>query len=295
VIEFLVTLDSEGRPQVQQSLVSPSVYLHTWAIRAFAENGLRGDRFRQALQHVRGTLVLSDLNLLDFTSFDDPRHARGAAAFVDSLMPQVFFLRSDPFQVMNRELEYLVKHIRSSPAGDEDMLSLFAEGTAVRGGRMTTAGWFSSVHEKRKSLRDGAQGLADSLFRGINEIRARMTGEQDFRRAVQQGVETARRPRATLALLRAVVYRLQADHRMPQTANTAIDLLHSIVPSAYCNFVLVDGQWHDLLEDARARLVAAAFDARVAMSFSERGDGVEQFLQTLENWGQAEPPPNSTP
>jgi hypothetical protein len=50
------------------------VYLDTWAVRLFAEDDLAtGDRFREALHRIGGTLVVSDLSLGNFAAFADTR------------------------------------------------------------------------------------------------------------------------------------------------------------------------------------------------------------------------------
>src|ERR1700683_4764433 len=76
MINFPKILGPAGRNFVEQRLLHPAVYLDTWAIRLFAEGDAsnRG-RFRSALLRASGTLVISDLTLGEFASFDDARHA----------------------------------------------------------------------------------------------------------------------------------------------------------------------------------------------------------------------------
>jgi hypothetical protein len=74
MITFPMILGPVGRRLVQQRLIHPAVYLDTWAVRLFAEDDLAaGDRFRQALHRIGGTLVVSDLSLGDLAAFADAR------------------------------------------------------------------------------------------------------------------------------------------------------------------------------------------------------------------------------
>jgi hypothetical protein len=84
MIEILRTVTCADLSQARQSLVSPSIYLDTWAIRELSENLRLGNRFRDALFGAKGTLALSDINMIEFASFDDPSHVRSAGQFVDS-------------------------------------------------------------------------------------------------------------------------------------------------------------------------------------------------------------------
>jgi hypothetical protein len=87
MITFPLILGPDGRPLVRQELTRPSVFLDTWALRLFAEDDLAlGERFQKALMTAGGSLVLTDLSLIEFT-FDDPRNAANVGRYVDQLGP----------------------------------------------------------------------------------------------------------------------------------------------------------------------------------------------------------------
>jgi hypothetical protein len=282
MIELLQLLSPQGERQVRQVLVRPAVYLDTWAIRNFAEHPARGQRFRAALLKASGTLALSDVNLMEFANLDDPRNTQAAGHFIDSILPHLFLMRYDPFVASARELEVMVGRADQSPAGDEKMLRLFSEVAERRGDRLTVAPWFNAVYEERERLRSHIPGIARSMYDGINRLRERIEKEPDFRRGVRTGLQTAHRPRSTVALLRAIVQGLIADKALPEDANSAIDFLHTVVPSAYCDFVLLDGQWRHRVEQAKQKLEIAGIEAKVATPFDRRGLPI--FLEALEAW-----------
>jgi hypothetical protein len=126
MINFLSLVGPDDRPYVRQELAHPAVYLDTWALRMFAEDDpVLGVRFRDALQRARGTLVLSSLNIAEFT-FDVASHARAVGAYIDTLYPQLFFSHFNAFEVIPIEDQVMRGASHGSPAGDIGMLELFA-------------------------------------------------------------------------------------------------------------------------------------------------------------------------
>jgi hypothetical protein len=99
--------------------------------------------------------------------------------------------------------------------------------------------------------------------------------------------EIARGRPPTQQLVRAIVDDLQRDHLLPETQNNEVDLVHAVVPGAYCDFVLLDGQWVDRLQRAATRLSRAGIPIRLRASYSKRNGGIEQFLSALEAWAGA--------
>ena len=287
MIHFPVILGPDGRLLVQQRLTHPAVYLDTWAHRDFAEDDpAAGDRFRTALLRAGGTLVLSDLNLGDFAGFADIRHVQAVGRFIDSLGPHLFFATFSPFPVIDREIAIMVRQTDQSPAGDAAMLQLYAEAAQMRNGKPSVQEWFAAVHTDRARLKPRLDGMAQAFLAGVKALQQRFDAEPGFKNSARRDVETSHRPRSTQALLRAIVFRLQGDRKLQLTTNDAIDVMHCVVPSAYCDFVLVDHSWCVRLSDAREWLDAAGIKSHSAEPFSRRDEGVTRFLELLEAWPQ---------
>jgi hypothetical protein len=285
MIAFPRILAPNGERMVQQRLTHPAAYLDTWAIRFFAEyDPASGERLRVALLRAGGTLVLSDLNLGDFAGFEDARHAEAAGRFIDSLGANIFFAEFDAFKVIDREIPIMVRQTDQSPAGDVEMLRLYAEGAEMRSGRLSIQSWFTAVHRERARLKPGLEAMARAFLEGIKGLQLRFDTEAGFRNSARHDVATSCRPRSTQGLLRAIVFRLQGDRKLKLTTNDAVDLMHCIVPAAYCDFVLVDHTWSMRLADAREWLHEVGIEAHIAQPFSRRDNGVARFLETLEAW-----------
>jgi hypothetical protein len=75
---------------------------------------------------------------------------------------------------------------------------------------------------------------------------------------------------------------LLVNKQMKITPNHAIDLLHAVVPVAYCNIVLLDKHWESQVERVRQRFVAARMRVPMAKVFSARSNGIDCFLRTPE-------------
>jgi hypothetical protein len=87
--------------------------------------------------------------------------------------------------------------------------------------------------------------------------------------------------RGTRFVLRELVRSFLIDQRLTLTRNHAIDLLHAIVPVAYCDFVLLDKHWEAQIDRMRGRLEAAGVAVPTARVFSGKAGQIEAFLRAL--------------
>jgi hypothetical protein len=280
VIEFRPGGDATGAPQIRQRRVEPCVYLDHWAFAKFSRDQRLGRELTAAIHDRKGTLAFGILNLVEFSGVTDANQARAAEQLVERLLPRIYFMRFDFQEVFAREIALWTRKSTQGPSGDEDLLQKFCLPVVTGRSHLHARGLFAAVvaqHAEVQAMRDR---VASALLKDLIEFRARAT-DADFRVLVRAGFkEGAQRPRATLALARALVLEIKADRNAPLTDHDAIDLLHAVVPVAWCEFVLLDGRWCDLVERARRRLLdAGAF--RLAQVFSDRDDGVARFLSAL--------------
>jgi hypothetical protein len=95
-----------------------------------------------------------------------------------------------------------------------------------------------------------------------------MAAEPGVAEDMRQPVRNADRPRSTFALMRVLLAQMEADRSLPNTTNNAIDFLHSVVPAAYCRYVVVDAQWFARLNRAKQTMDAGGISARVAIPYT---------------------------
>ena len=108
-LEVLTIRAANGSPILKQGRDSPAVYLDTCGLRAIAEDPRSASRFRTALSARKGCLVLSILSFVGLAEFSDTRHTRTVGALVDSLGCSLFFARFEPWDVIQRENEFLAE------------------------------------------------------------------------------------------------------------------------------------------------------------------------------------------
>ena len=95
-------IDAYGNPVVTQLDVPPTVYLDHWALRKLSQDQDLSGRFTRAVEKRNGTVVLSWLNVVEFTQVGDGAHGKQAEEFYKANFPRIFFLDSDPFAVIRR-------------------------------------------------------------------------------------------------------------------------------------------------------------------------------------------------
>jgi hypothetical protein len=253
---------------VRQYLRPPGVYLDHWAFRRFSQNlGLR-QALADALADRDGTLVIGRLNLLEFTRVQDPAHLQAAEELVQAVLPRVFFLDVQIMDVVNRE-----NAGRGFGAcGDPQMFEYFGRPLLDDFQRWRAMKLFEILNSKREEYRNGfdtiERGVLAQLFE-YSRLEAREL------RALE---EANGRPRATLGLARGLTDQIFRDKRRTPEPSDASDMMHAVVPCAYCDFVLLDSEWRDYVERVRPRL---AREQHVAAVYSGRGDGLERFLGAL--------------
>ena len=113
---------NEGTLQVVQSFDFPAVYLDHWAVRLFSSDEVLGHRFLRALKGSGGALMVSHVNLAEVTGPDDPRHAEEVAAFVEAVVPNIYFAMFDIQKAIDQEKRPRDKGIRLPAPPDVDLL-----------------------------------------------------------------------------------------------------------------------------------------------------------------------------
>lgn len=275
---------------VDQWCVSPTVYLDHWAWRKISEAEILAARFSTALKSSGGTLALSWLNLVEFSKVTaEYRHqAAKADALLEIILPNVFFLDPDFHKVIDRENELQHGGERSAPHADLDSL----RGFVMHNFRKTNSlkllpelNLFRLVSATDLAPRFDA--LADKIVGSIQALREEYQSDRTFRLGVKKPPKGKPIQCGTRFMARELLGSLLVDSRLPLDRNHASDVSHAIVAAAYCDYVLLDGHWAEQVERARRRIAEGGLSFPVAAVFSERANGIEKFLQSLESAGHA--------
>jgi hypothetical protein len=254
--------------EVRQYLRPPGVYLDHWAFRRFSQDLELRRALADALADRDGTLVIGRLNLLEFTRVQDAAQVQAAEEFVQAVLPRVFFLDVQIMDVIKRE-----NASRSfSACGDPQMFEYFGRPLLDDFQRWRAMKLFEILNGKAEEYRQGFATIERSVLDQLLEY-SRLEP-----RELRSLTEANGRPRATLGLARGLTDQIFRDKSRPLELGDASDMMHAVVPCAYCDFVLLDAEWRDYVERVRPRL---AKKQHVAAVYSGRGDGVERFLEAL--------------
>ena len=287
-------LDAQGRSRemigcdcqwdnltVWQRCEPPVVYLDHWALMTFSDDVALGNRLVAALHEKQGTYALSWLNWGEFGHVTDPSHAIRADAFLERIRPRLFFLEPNPFVVRDRENELLQGRAPRPPHGDQDLLRVFFVLDKESLDPLSAKRFFCMATGQDVSRR--RTELAQEIMGRVNCIHDQYGTDEAYRKAVNRQTNGPQIQCGTRYIFRELLALITKDGRHPFTEHDAIDMLHAVVPAAYCDCLLLDKHWEALLNRARDRLRRNGMEFPVASVFSARGDGIERFLGHLES------------
>src|SRR5262249_24093183 len=124
--------------------------------------------------------------------------------------------------------------------------------------------------------------MADMFVSRLETMRDEMRADAAFRLALGRQATTAPIQRGTRFILRELVRALILDKGTKITRNYALDFFHTVVPVAYCDFVLLDGYWETQVNRARSSFQVSDFPVPMAAVYSRRRAGLERFIRQLE-------------
>jgi hypothetical protein len=276
-----VSVNKQGDLTLGHVDMSPTVYLDHWALRTLSEDKAVATRLVSALGSKNGTLAISWLNIGEFAKVTSTEQARKAEELIEACLPRVFCVEVEPFKVIEREDKLLAGGPPDAPHADPDLLKAFAL-LRPEGLQLLTARQLFQVVQG-SALVQGLEGLADTVVERVSALRDELEADPDFRKLVQRLPAEPPIQRGTRFVLRELVRSLLIDQRLKVTRNHAIDLLHAVVPVAYCDLVLLDKHWEAQVDRMRTRLKDARVTVPIAQVFSGKAGQIDRFLVALES------------
>lgn len=225
--------------------------------------------------------MLSWLNLVEFTKVTDSYQARAAEALVEDLLPNVFFFEVNPFTVIEAEDTLLAGADPFPPHADAQFLSAFIALKPNSPRPFTSKNLFTIPQES--GLHPRMDSLADTVVERVDALRATFLSDAEFESRVRKLPQGQPIQHGTRYVLRELVRPVLLDKSFKFSRNHAIDLMHSVVPIAYCDIVLLDKHWKTQAEKVRERVAASNMTFPVAKVFSGKPDEVWRFLELIES------------
>ncbi len=278
MIEFRINENDDL--EVGQADIPPNVYLDHWALRRFSESQDLSDRLTAALKQRNGTLALSWMNLAEFTKVADEEQASKGEALLEKILPNIFFIEVDFGEVIQREDNLLAGGKFMPPHFDLDLLRMFSQMKPNSLNPFTAHALFKVIQSKVSTRFDS---LADTGIDRIEALRTQYAGTSAIKR-LPSGPPIQR---GTRFIFRELVRALIVDKGTRITRNQVIDLFHAVVPVAYCDFVLLDKYWETQIGRVCSRFEKAGMAVPTAKVFSAKADGLNQFLNDLDQYGFA--------
>jgi hypothetical protein len=226
-----------------------------------------------------GTFLLSNLSLVEFARAADARHCRDTEAFIERLLPNIFFTDFALDKLLEQERTQSDNQRRFWPTADLPTLKFFCERAQDTPFGFTMHGLILVTHEYGTELVETTDRVAAEIVKRIEGIRLDPTYVGKTRKEVPDD----RRPR-TKVILGELIRSYVLDHKAPISKNDAIDLQHAAMSVNCCDYVLLDGPWAERVEKMRRRIAKAGTTMPIAKCFSRRSKGVEDFLADLAGY-----------
>jgi hypothetical protein len=264
---------------------SPSVYLDHWALLDISQDETLSTRLTRALDKLDGTLVVSWLNLGEYSRITVEEQARKAEGLLQMNLPRLFCIEVEPFQVISIENRMLSGGSPEPPHVDIELAKMFLylwPEPQTLGSSLTAHNFFT--YARNNELARRLDSLADTLIDRIGLMREQTRTDKSFD-AVVRGLPVGPNiQRGTRHILPELIRTMLITEQMSVTRNHVIDLLHAVVPVAYCDFVLLDSHWENQVTQMSNRIADTRLSFPIAKVFSKKANGIERFLTQLESF-----------
>ena len=264
--------------RIDQIAYPPTVYLDTWALFDFIGDNDLADRFIKILNNLGGTLILSMVSIIESMAIDNQEQIQNLYKFIDSI--GAAFLDFNFTRVIKKEKIY--KKIRGpfleiSPVIDCGLLDSFIRihkpEKPLKVSEIFLA--YRQDLENGKVLKENwEQSLFPIIVRARNNINTLSNAKKRFRRRKEKA-NTCKFP-CTEFLMETCFDYITINENMKMPDKEWRDIFHTIVPVAYCDFVLVDKKWLNFIKSTGLEY------PQIAKVYAQRN--LSEFLKDLENW-----------
>jgi hypothetical protein len=264
--------------RIDQIAYPPKVYLDTWALFDFIGDNDLADRFIKISNNLGGTLMLSMISVVENMAIDNQEQIQNLYKFIDSI--GAAFLDFNFTRVSKKEKVYKKiggPFLKISPAVDLELLD-----TIIKIHKPEDPLKISEIFSAyRQDLENGKvleedweQSLFTIIVRARNNINALSNAKKRFRKRKEKA-NTCKFP-CTKFLWESCIDYIAMNETMEMPDKEWYDVLHTIVPAAYCDFLLIDKRWLNFIKSTGLNYpqIAKVYDQR----------NLSEFLKDLENW-----------
>jgi hypothetical protein len=271
-------IDGKIVVKIDQIAYPPTIYLDTWALFDFIGDNELADKFIKILNDLGGTLILSMVLIIESMAIDNQEQIQNLYNFIDSI--GAAFLDFNFTRVIRKEKIYKKNRgpfLKISPAIDCGLLDSFIKihkpENPLKVSEIFLA--YRQDLENGKVLEENwEQSLFPIIVRARNNINALFNAKKRFRKRKEKA-NTCKFPYTEFLKETCIDY-ITINENMKMPDKEWYDVLHTIVPAAYCDFLLIDKRWLNFIKSTGLNY------PQIAKIYAQRN--LSEFLKDLENW-----------
>lgn len=256
---------------ISQNFEPPTIYLDQCILRKISENHTYSKNFIELLSSKKGTLIMSATHLLESSSLKG-ESLKLLITFVRSISPRFYFIELDPPSVIRRENDVMMHKSDLEPQSDIALLKLYAELKRSTIDCLDPTPLFTNLDSPRmdKMRKEFLMQFSEKIR--LKQIEFNKDTKSKESTKIRKVPKINQNIPATRYIYDDTFNSLIRDGiNLTKNSNHFRDFTHSVVPLAYCDFVILDNSWADRMNKIIKRLVCNGLNTHVAKIFSERG------------------------
>lgn len=275
-------INGKVRVKIDQIAIPPTVYLDTWALFDFIEDDKLSDKFIKILNNLGGTLILSIVLIIESMAIDNQEQIQNLYKFIDSI--GTAFLDFNFTRVIDNEKKYKKDNgqfLKKSPAVDLELLDAFIKIHEPEN-PLKISEIFSAYRQDLESGKVLEENWEKSLFPNIERARNNANNLSDAKKRFRKRKENANTYKfpCTEFLWESCIDYIAINENMKMPDKEWRDIFHTIVPVAYCDFVLIDKRWTNFVNASGLK------NPQIARVYNHRNSN--KFFEELKDWNNSD-------
>lgn len=234
--------------EVEQLSTGPYVYLDQWLWADLASDAPLRGRAIAVFESVRPTIMYSMTTYYELLKITDSHQLDNIASVMDSC--DFMLIVSNPRTALNSEASipsYSEHAVNINPISDNEMLRAVLidleekDRSTITGSSVLRVAMMSNNID---TIRRCRTAFADSLNPIVEKARAMPTAQREIKkRAALLSSTTNHFPCTSVVYQRAIDF-IVSNTSMKMPENEWLDVMHTVVPVSYADYVAVDSRWH---------------------------------------------------
>lgn len=234
--------NEKGQRLLVETLGSPQVYFDTWAFDHFSEDADARIAFVESLNTLNGTLRISNTNIAELQKRDDKNQLAAIYELIDSVDSGL--INTYHNDVVKVEDHMIRDRIVGNASSDTETVRMFLMSQNY------PENWKMSelIRPIGKSVAKSIETDWDNFSKKMHNYLQEKRKNRQFKDSVNRHGKAIKekgthRGTATQEITDlAYNFILQNEH-MSMPGKEWLDLMHTVVPVAYCDHVLIDKRW----------------------------------------------------